>query len=156
MTVNGNATLFDRIRDASPVISAIVRFQNSAVYPFLFAVLCTISAVNGKEIYLPIIYLITALSVFGGLFSSDLKVFLVPAFLIYYSIGMDVPPEHYRRWVFDYRPMFDMSSLPHFLFCLALIIATLVYRLTRPNVKQIIRKRGIFLSGILLIDAALR
>ncbi|MBR0326752.1 MAG: O-antigen ligase family protein [Clostridia bacterium] len=153
--MNGNATLFDRIRDASPVISAIVRFQNSAVYPFLFAVLCAISGANGKEIYLPIIYLLTALSVFGGLFSSDLKVFLVPAFLIYYSIGMDVPPEHYRRWVFDYRPMFDMSSLPHFLFCLALIIATLVYRLTRPNVRQIIRKRGIFLSGILLIDAAL-
>ena len=154
--MNGTQTVFDRIREKNPVISGIVRFQNSAVYPFLFAVLCAISGANGKEIYLPIIYLLTALSVFGGLFSRDLKVFLVPALLIYYSVGMDVPSEHYLNGYFDYRPFFDMSSLPHLLVCLLLILGALAFRLvTGGIIRDMLHKRGIFFSGILLIDAAL-
>ncbi|MBQ5649456.1 MAG: hypothetical protein IIV03_04895, partial [Clostridia bacterium] len=154
--MNGTQTVFDRIREKNPMISGIVSFQNSAVYPFLFAVLCAISGANGKEFYLPIIYLLTALSVFGGLFSRDLKVFLVPALLIYYSVGMDVPSEHYTTWEFDYRPMFDISSLPHLMLCLALLVAALVYRLISSGAaRDMVRKRGILLSGILLVDAAL-
>ncbi len=154
--MNGNVTVFDRIRENSPVISGIVKFQNSAFYPFLFAVLCAISGVNGKEIYLPIICILTAVSIFGGLFSHDLKVFLVPAFLIYYSIGMDVSPEHYTCGDFKYRPFFDMSSLPYLLICLTLLITVLTYRLISSGViRDILNRRGIFLSGILLVDAAL-
>ena len=154
--MNGNITVFDRIRENSPFVRAIVKFLNSALYPFLFAVLCAISGVNGKDIYLPIIYFLTAVCLFGGLFSRDLKVFLVPAFLIYYSIGMDVAPDHYTQIDLLERPFFDMSSLKHLLICLALLITVLTYRLISTGViKDILHKRGIFLSGILLIDAAL-
>ncbi len=154
--MNGNITVFDRIREKSTVVSAIVRFQNSALYPFLFAVLCAISGANGKEIYIPLISLLTAASIFGGLFSRDLKVFLVPAFLIYYSIGFDAEPEHYTVTEHAERPFFDMSSLPFLLVCLALLLCALTYRLIKTGaVKDILRKRGIFFSGIVLIDAAL-
>ena len=147
-------SIFDKIRDRSSIISFIVKLQNTAIYPAIFAAICVISGTNGKEVYLPCIYILTALSVFAGLFSSDLKVFLVPAFLIYYSIGMDVGEKYYCYAT--PRPYFDLSAIPHFVICAVLLISVLVYRLIQSGaLKEMLKKRGLFFWGIIFMDAAL-
>lgn len=128
--------------------------QNTALYPALFAVICVISGTNGKDVYLPCIYILTALSVFAGLFSRDLKVFLVPAFLIYYAIGPDVPEDYYAGY--NHLPPFDTASLLPFIVCLVILSATLIYRLiSNGAIKEMFVKRGLFFWGIIFIDVAL-
>ena len=147
-------SIFDRIRERSSFIAFLVKLQNSALYPALFALICIISGTNTKEIYLPCIYLLTALSVFAGLFSPDLKVFLVPAFMVYYAIGADVPKEYYAGY--DFLPPFDKSSLLPFAVCIFILSATLIYRLISSGaIKEMLFKRGLFFWGIIFMDVAL-
>ena len=147
-------SIFDKIRERSSIISFIVKIQNTAIYPIIFAAICVISGTNGKDIYLPCIYILTALSVFAGLFSHDLKVFLVPAFLIYYAIGIDVGEKYYCYST--PRPYFDLSAIPHFVICGILIVGVLTYRLIQSGAfKEMFKKRGLFFWGIIFMDAAL-
>lgn len=147
-------SIFDRIRQRSPIISFIVKMQNTALYPVLFAVICVISGTNGKGVYLPCIYILTAASIFAGLFSPDMKVFLVPAFLIYYAIGADVADDYYAGY--NFLPPFDTSSLVPFSVCLCLLVATLIYKLIASGAfKEMLQKRGLFYWGIIFMDIAL-
>lgn len=147
-------TVFDKIRQRSSVISFIVKLQNTALYPAIFAIVTVISATHGKEVYLPCIIALTAVSIFAGLFSSDLKVFLVPAFLIYYALGSDVPADYYAGY--NALPPFDPSSIIPLGICIFLLAATLIYRLISAGaLREMLQKRGFFFWGIILIDAAL-
>ena len=85
--------VFDKLCERSKILSRIVKLQNTAFYPAIFALICVISGTNSSEIYLPCMYILTAIAVLTGLFSDDLKVFVVPSFLVYYSLGADVTLE---------------------------------------------------------------
>ena len=147
-------TAFDKLRQRCPAISFIVKLQNTALYPAIFAIITVISATHGKSVYIPCIILLTAMSVFAGLFSSDLKVFLVPAFLIYYALGSDVPSDYYAGY--NALPPFDLTSLIPLGICLVILSATLVYKMVSIGaLKEMFQKRGLFFWGIILIDAAL-
>ncbi|MBP3370500.1 MAG: O-antigen ligase family protein [Clostridia bacterium] len=147
-------SIFDKIRERSSIISFIVKMQNTALYPVLFAIICVISGTNGKDVYLPCIYILTALSIFAGLFSADMKVFLVPAFMVYYAIGADVAEDYYAGY--NFLPPFDISSLGPFMICLVLLSATLIYKLIASKaLKEILQKRGLFFWGIVFMDIAL-
>ncbi len=147
-------TVFDKIREKNKTIAFIVKLQNTALFPAFVAFLCVFSATSGAAVYLPCIYLITALSVFAGLFSDDLKVFCVPALLAYYAIGMDVPDNFFT--LYDIAPTFSASSIPHFAFCILLLAATLLYRLVeRGYLREMLEKRGIFFWGIIMLGAAI-
>ena len=147
-------TVFDKLRERCSVISFIVKLQNTALYPALFAIIVVISATHGKDIYIPCAILLTVVSIFAGLFSSDLKVFLVPAFLIYYALGSDVPADYYAGY--NALPPFDISSLIPIGICIFLLAATLIYKLIAVGaLKEMLQKRGFFFWGILLIDLAL-
>lgn len=140
-------TVFDRIREKNRIIAAVVKFQNSSFYPILFALICVISGVSGKEVYLPCIWLMTLSVVFSGLFSDDLKIFLVPAFMMYYSIGFDSD---------KVLAGFDKASLPHFLVALAIMLAVLAWRIVISGAfKRLFKKRGVFFWGVIAIDAVL-
>ena len=147
-------TVFDKLRQRCPAISFIVKLQNTALYPALFALVTVISATHGKEVYIPCIIFLTAVSIFAGLFSSDLKVFLVPAFLIYYALGSDLPADYYAGY--NALPPFDISSIIPLGICIFLLASTLIYRLvTAGALKEMLQKRGFFFWGIILMDAAL-
>ncbi len=147
-------SVFDRAREKSRIISFIVKLQNTALYPAVFAVICAVSGVFGKEIYLPCLAVATLLSVFVGLFSPDLKVFLVPAFMLYYAVGMDMPDTNFEHYYGT--PTFDKSSVPYFVFMLGLIVIVLLYRLISGGyIKETLSKRGIFFWGIICLDAVL-
>ena len=138
-------SIFDKIRERSSIISFIVKMQNTALYPVLFAIICVISGTNGKDVYLPCIYILTALSIFAGLFSADMKVFLVPAFMVYYAIGADVAEDYYAGY--NFLPPFDISSLGPFMICLVLLSATLIYKLIASRHSRKSFKREDFSSG---------
>ena len=147
-------TVFDRIREKNKIISFIVKLQNTALYPALIAIICAISGTGNKDIYIPCVWIITALAVFGGLFSPDLKVFIVPAFLGYYAIGIDDPKGYFNTM--ESLPLFDMSSAWHFAACVIIIVAVLVYRLISDGmIKDMLFKRGVFFWGIIFLDLAI-
>ena len=70
-------------------IDAIEKFQLSGAYPVFFAILCTISGLGSKYVYLPIISVLALSILFSSLFVRDTKVFLAPIIMIYYSLGSD-------------------------------------------------------------------
>lgn len=146
--------VFDKLCERSKMLSRIVKLQNTAFYPAIFALICVISGTSSSEIYLPCMYILTAIAVLTGLFSSDLKVFVVPAFLVYYSLGADVTLDYYAGY--SYMPPFDASSMPHFALCLVLLSATLIYKLISTGaISEMFGKRGLFFWGIVCMDVAL-
>ncbi len=146
-------TVFDKIREKSKVISFIVKILNSPLYPALFALVCAISGTCGKEVFLPCFLVVSLVAVFAGLFSNDLKVFIVPTFLLYYAIGIDVSPEYYDSY--QPPPPFDFSVAPFLVACALMIFAVLVYRLIAGgHVKETLAKRGIFFWGIILMGGS--
>ncbi len=148
-------TFFEHVGQKSKIISSIVKLQNSALYPALFALICAISGVCGSNVYIPCFVILTLLSVFAGLFSPDLKVFIVPAFMLYYALGMDVS-ESYFYENFKAPPMFASSSIPVLAVLAVLIVAVLLYRLIAGGfIKETLAKRGIFFWGIICLDAIL-
>ncbi len=147
-------TVFDRIREKNKIISFIVNAQNTALYPALVAAICVLSGTGNKEVYLPCVWIITALSVLAGLFSPDLKVFIVPAFLGYYAIGIDDPSGYFDTY--ESLPLFEPSGAWHFAACVFIIVAVLVYRLIATGIlREMLFRRGAFFWGIIFIDLAL-
>ncbi len=147
-------TVFDRLTEKSKILTLWVKLQNSVLYPLIFAAVCVLGGVSGKNIYIPCIYALTAVIVLTGLFSRDLKPFLVPAILIYYAIGKDISGEYYTPQ--DPAIAFDISSVKHFIICGALIAAVIIYRLIANKILgEMIFKRGIYFWGIILFDIAL-
>ena len=158
--------IFERARIRSPFISSIIKFQRGYLYPFVFAVLCAVSASFGKDVYIPCIATLCILTAFAGLFSSDLIVFVAPAFMIYYSIGADKPSDYYENYYrADYHelfsdvrsvPTFDRGSRIYFVAWLCILFAILVYKLIHSGVlKEMLTERGVFFYSIMAIDAAL-
>ena len=144
----------DEFRRNNKLAIFISKFANSFLYPALFAAICALSGVSGKDIFIPCLFALTALVVITGIFSEDLKVFLVPAIMIYYAIGMDVPQNFYEKYTEP--PTFDSSAIPVFFICGALIVAVLLFRLISGKyLKEMLTKRGIFFWGFIFIAAAL-
>lgn len=148
-------TVFDRLREKYKLISLMVKLQNSAFYPALFAVLCVISGTGTEDIYLPCMWAITLLTVLAGLFSDDLKVFLLPAFMAYYFLGMDTA-EGYFYASHSSLPPFNTENIIHFAACICIILAVLIYRLTVSGMaREMFTKRGLFFWGILFVCVSL-
>ncbi len=134
--------------------ASLAGFFNSIYYPILFGLICAYSGVSTIDIYRPCIYILTAMVVLSGLISHDMKVFLVPAFLIYYAIGMD-PIEDYFETLAQV-PLLNVEIIPDFIICGTLMVATIIFRLIKNGyVKELIAKRGLFFWGIICVDIAL-
>ena len=150
-------TIFDKLREKNKFAAFLDKLLNTAFYPALFALVCVISGTNNKDVYIPCIWFLTFTVVVAGLFSKDLKVFLVPFFTFYYCIGLDVSEKYFT--VMPYiggKLLFDTSSIKHFVICGTICFLVLLYRLiTEKMLKEIFLKRGIFFWGIIAIDVAL-
>ena len=145
---------FGKLQQKSKTVALISKFQNSFAYLLLFALICAVAGVSGKEVYLPCIYLLTALSVLAGIFSEDIKVFFAPAFMCYYAIGLDVGEDYFKSNAGS--PTFDPSALAPMLVCGAIILAVLIFRLIADGyMKEFLTKRGISFWGLILLGASL-
>ena len=154
--------IFEKAGTRSPVISRIVKFQSGYVYPFVLAVLCAVSASFGKNVYIPCITVLWLLIAFAGLFSNDMRVFIAPALIAYYSLGSDMPEGFYqglyKETLYTARPtpQFESSSLVFFLVCLFTLGALLIYKMVHLGIlKKMLTERGVFFYGIIAVDVAM-
>ena len=142
-------TVFDKIREKSKIISFIVRLQNTALFPALIALLAAISGLGNKDVYIPCMSAIVVLCAFAGLFSPDLKVFLVPMLVGYYSIGVDQTHKYALA-------TFDTASIPFFAACIGILFVILIYRIVASGyLREMLIRRGLSFWGIIFVDVAL-
>ena len=78
-----------KLKNRPKFVDAIEKFQLSWAYPVLFAILCTISGVSNKYVYLPIISVLALMVLFSVLFVRDKMVVFAPTLMIYFSMGID-------------------------------------------------------------------
>ena len=71
------------------IVREITQFQLSMAYPVIFAILCVISGLSNKYVYVPILFVMTLLVLFSVFFVRNSKALLVPMFMKYYSLGTD-------------------------------------------------------------------
>ena len=144
----------DDIAQKNKIIRVIARFQNSIFYPIMLAIIAVVSGTSGREVYLPCIAFITLCILFSGFFVKDMKVFLAPAFIAFYSVGLDVSAEHYNQAA--NLPVFSEKSIPYFVIYLALILFAIIFRLYANGVlKNLLAKRGIFFWGIVILSGSM-
>ena len=133
---------------------ALDKAFNSIIYPVVFAAICIISGLGGKETYIPMISMLCALVILSAIFSSDKRVFLVPMLMAYYSLGRDFEELEYKNTE-NYLQSFDIEGFK--LVCvIGVIMATaLVIRLSLDGtIKKAFKKRGMFTAGIICLDIA--
>ena len=143
------------IRDKNPIIKFLVRFQNSVFYPIVFGIICIISSFNGSNVYVPLLGLLVLSVIFTAIFNDDLKAFIVPFLMIYYSIGTDYKDTffatHGNIWA-----RFNKIGLLHFLILGLLAVSFFVYKFIASGAfKNIFKKRTSFSLGIALLDIVL-
>ncbi|MBO5898164.1 MAG: O-antigen ligase family protein [Clostridia bacterium] len=136
-----------------PIVRAIVRFQQSVWYPVVYALLCAISGLFGKQVYLPVALVASVLIIFSTLFADDLKVLLSPFFMSMFLIGIDFPeqmaaPRENPLGVFDpqaFRLIVVIGVIDLIFVCL---------RLCREGLFRELSRKPHFLYGILALNAA--
>lgn len=146
--------VFKKLRERYLIIRLGVRFQNSILYPIFYAILCCISGLNNKEIYVPIVWIMCACIVFSSLFSDDNKVFLVPIFMSYYCLGRDFN-ESFMSERGKLLQSFDLNAFKGVIFCGCIMFVFLVARLVADGtIKRAFKRRGICFWGIITLDVA--
>lgn len=137
------------------VIGAITKFQLSGAYPLVFALLCAVSGVCGKLVYIPILIFLTCSIIFSAIFVKDNKVFIPPIFMMYYALGTD-NKQTYNETNGDIFASIDTDAWIAII-CIAVVIAaTLTIRFSKDGTfKNAIRLRGKAFWGVIAIDAAL-
>ena len=140
--------------ERNSLVRAIVRFQNSIFYPILFGIVCTISALGSKEVYLPMIAILTVLVVASAIFSDDNKVFFVPMLMVYYALGNDSD----EIFVGDRGKLLKNFDLDGFkiaiIFGVVMAIAVFARLIADGTVANALKKRGLCFWSILSLDAA--
>jgi len=137
------------------IIGAITDFQLSGAYPVVFALLCAISGVCGKLIYVPILIILTCSIVFSALFVKDNRVFIPPMFMMYYALGTD-NKQAYHSTNGDIFAAIDPDAWVAIICIAAVIAVTLIIRFAKDGTfKNAVRLRGKAFLGIAAVDIAL-
>ena len=137
--------------ERSAAIRAVCAFQESFTYPIVLALLCVVSGMSKKEIYLPILVLLCLSVLFSALFARDTKVLLPPIFMGYYALGND-DSTHLEGGEAAFFGDFDT----HVFWIVALTVAVMVLvRFANDGTFAHLRRhRGAFLGGIIALDVA--
>ena len=144
--------LINRCHERSAAVRAISAFQRSPLYPICLALLCIISGMSKKDIYLPILSLICLSVLFSVLFVKDSKVLIPPMFMLYYALGNEDSTHADHRG--DTVLLEDVDT--HIFWGVAILIAVLLLLrfCTDGTFARLRERRGAFLGGILAMDVA--
>lgn len=144
-----------RLKKRPKFIDAIEKFQLSGAYPVFFAILCTISGLGNKYVYLPIISVIALSILFSVFFVRDNKVFITPIFMAYYSLGTD-NPKAFTDSNGDVLAAFDKSGFIGICVLAAIIIIPLFLRfLLDGSFAHALKNRGITFWGVAGLNVAI-
>ncbi len=144
-----------RLQKRPNFIDVIEKFQLSGAYPVFFAVLCTISGLGNKYVYLPTISILALCILFSIFFVKDSKVFLTPIIMVYYSLGSDNPHAFFNSNG-DVLSSFDGDGFAGICILAAIVVIPLIVRLIADGSFTLVFKQKCFLVyGILALDVAL-
>ncbi len=147
--------VFSRIREKNAVVNKLVEVQKSVWYPAFFAVLGALASAFGMAAYIPIFWILTLTVVFAALFSDDVKVFLVPLFLAYYSIGSDTEYIDISISRDDVLGAFAPAGLVNMIICGAIMVTAMIYKFAVTGVlHDAVTKRGLYTIGLLCLSGA--
>lgn len=143
-----------KLRERSRVIRTLAAWQESWAYPVFYAMLCAVSGLFDKSVYLPAFAVACVLVVFSACFTKDLKTLLVPFFMTYYFLGSDN-----REIMIGTRAnligIFDPPAFACVCLIGAVMVTAIFIRLGKEGIfSDAIRHRGPFLYGILALDVA--
>ncbi len=145
-----------KLSERSPLIRRIAAWQESFWYPAVYALLCAVSGLHNKYVYLPILAILTVFIVFSALFVKDKKVFLVPMFMVFCSLGSDnteAMRDDLRTNVFA---VFDKDAFICVCILGAIMIGALLIRLFKDGVfAHALKNHGVFIYGLSAISVAL-
>lgn len=143
-----------QLRERNRAIRAFAVWQESAWYPIVYALLCAISGLFGKEVYIPIALIITVFIVFSAFFTHDLKTLITPFFMTFYMVGID-NPEHLTSTREQPLGVFDMPAFIFVLFLGVIMFSAVCYRLIKSGIiRDLTHRPRLFLYGILALNAA--
>lgn len=136
-------------------IDAIEKFQLSGAYPVFFAVLCAISGLGNKYVYLPIISVLALSILFSVFFVRDNKVFITPIFMIYYALGTD-SPKAFVDSKGNVTAAFDPDGFMGICILAAIIVIPFLIRfITDGSIAYAFKNRGITFYGIAGLNIAI-
>lgn len=143
-----------KLREKSIFIRLGVRFQNSILYPIFYAILCCVSGLNDKDVYVPIVCIMCACVIFSSLFADDNKVFIVPFLMSYYCLGRD-----FNQAFLSERgkllQSFDMDGLKSVILCGSIMFIFIIARfISDGTIKRALKRRGLCFWGIITLDVA--
>ena len=136
------------------IVREITQFQLSMAYPVIFAILCVISGLSNKYVYVPILFVMTLLVLFSVFFVRNSKALLVPMFMMYYSLGTDN--------INTYQPtkgeLFASIDNDAWIFIISIAVTffiALAIRFVRDGTFQYaLQNRGVAFWGIAALDIA--
>lgn len=136
-------------------IDAIEKFQLSGAYPVFFAILCTISGLGNKYVYLPVMSILAICVLFSVFFVRDNKVFLTPILMIFYSLGTDHPRAFFDSNG-DVLAAFDTDGfIGVCILAVPIIIPFILRFILDGSLALSFKKKSFLIYGILALDAAI-
>lgn len=136
------------------IIGAIAKFQLSGAYPVIFALLCAISGLCDKRVYIPILVLLGISVLFSAAFVKDGRALLVPMFMMYYALGTD-NTETYEATKGDVFASIDPGSWKFIVVLAITLVVALIVRFSLDGTfKNALRSRGPAFFGIIVLDLA--
>ena len=144
-----------RLQKRPKFIDLIEKFQLSGAYPVFFAVLCAISGLGNKYVYLPIISILALSILFSVFFVRDNKVFITPIFMIYYALGTDTP-KAFMDSNGDILAAFDSDGFIGICILAAVIALPVFLRfILDGSFAYAVKNRGITFWGIVALNIAI-
>lgn len=136
-------------------IDAIEKFQLSGAYPVFFAILCAISGLGNKRVYLPIISLLVLSILFTAFFVRDNKAFITPIFMIYYSLGSD-NAKAFGLSDGNVIASFDPQGFAGICILAAIVVIPVFFRfILDESITYAIKNRGVTFYGIVGLNIAI-
>ena len=144
-----------RLQKRPKFIDLIEKFQLSGAYPVFFAILCTVSGLGNKYVYLPIISILGLSILFSVLFVRDTKVFITPIFMIYYALGTDTL-KAYMDSNGEVLAAFDTDGFVGICILAAIIAIPVFLRfILDGSFAYAVKNRGITFWGIVALNIAI-
>ena len=143
------------IAKKSKLVDSLIKWQYSAWYSALFAILCAISGLGNKYVYIPILSVLAVFVLFSIIFVPDKRVLIVPMFMIYYALGTDTK-NAFIDSAGDIFAAFDTKALLSVCIIYSVVIVFLFIRLIGDgSLTHAFKKKNPVLYGILILDASM-
>ena len=144
-----------RLKNRPKFIDAIEKFQLSWAYPVLFAILCTVSGVSNKYVYLPVISILALMVLFSVLFVRDKKVVFAPTLMIYFSMGIDTHGA-FAQTNGEVASSFDTDGLIGICILGVIITAPFVLRIILDgSFLRVFKEKNPLFYGIIFLNVAI-